>query len=265
MLQFIRTQRKRDWLRLRGILTPIEARYFPCAHKYSGEHRTIEAAGVGIAQRRMVAAQEIEAVWQQIFGSVGEFVIGSALYLAGCEQVCEKAVPRNLAQAYDNADARERLDLGCEVGGAVANLLRGGLVTGRSAADDRANPGVAKAEVVVARDGLGLGGESELVQNGVHEVSGAVAGEGPSGAISAMGSGREAENEYAGAVISKARDGFGPVDVISIGCAARLTNTLAVGSETGTELAGDDALADGLEDDRDGLSSRDRLRGFVCF
>lgn len=265
MLQPIRTQRKRDWLRLGGILTPIEAGNFPCAHKDAGEHRPVEAAGVGIAQRRMVTAQEIEAVWQKIFGSVGEFVIGSALYLTGCQQVSEKAIPGNLSQTDDDADAGERFDFGCKVGRAVANLLRGGLVARWSTADDGTDPGVAEAEVVVARDGLWLRGESELMQNGVHEVSGTVASEGPSGAISTMSSGSKAENEYPGAWISEAGHRFGPVDLVAIGRTARLANTLAVSSQAGTELTGDDILADGLQDDRQGLGACDRLRGFVCF
>ena len=74
-----------------------------------------------------------------------------------CEQqMGEEAVPGDLAKADDDADFWQRFDLGSEMHGAVANLLRRGLVAWRGAADDGGDPGVAKLEAVVARDAGGL-------------------------------------------------------------------------------------------------------------
>ena len=58
---------------------------------------------------------------------------------------------------------------------------------------------MSKFEAIVAVDGAGLVGEAEFVQDGVHEVTGAVAGKGSAGSIGSVGSRREAEDEDAGA------------------------------------------------------------------
>ncbi len=98
-------------------------------------------------------------------------------------------------------------------------------------------------ETVVTRDAFGLVGEAELVQDRVHEVAGAVAGEGPAGAVGSMSSGSKAENEDAGVGVSKAGDWARPVGLILIGAATGFSYAFAVFAEAGTALAGDDALA----------------------
>jgi hypothetical protein len=99
---------------------------------------------------------------------------------------------------------------------------------------------MAEAQAVVAGDGAGLAGEAKLVQDGIHEVAGAVAGEGAAGAVGAVGPGGEAEDEDAGARIAEAGDGAGPVGMVEEGAAARLADAGAVVAQAGTEIAGDD-------------------------
>ena len=120
---------------------------------------------------------------------MGEAVLGFASDDAGVEQIGQIAVECDLSEADDDADAGEGLDFVGQMGGAVANLLRERLVAGRGAADDRGDPGVAELEAVVAGDGARFGGEAEFVEDGIHEVAGAVAGEGAAGAIGSMGAG----------------------------------------------------------------------------
>ena len=103
---------------------------------------------------------------------------------------------------------------------------------------------MAQLEAVVAGDAFGLVGEAELVQNGVHEEAGAVASEGTSGAVGAMGSGGEAEDQDTGKGVSEAGNGAGPVGLVLVGAAASLTDAFAVFAEAGAAFAGDDALAD---------------------
>ena len=152
-------------------------------------------------------------------GSVGEAVLGFAGDDAGLEQVGEVAVEGDLAEADDDADAGQGLDFSGEVDGAVADLLGERLVAGRGAADDGGDPGVAEPEAVVAGDGAGFAGEAEFVEDGVHEVAGAVAGEGSAGAVGSVGAGGEAEDEDAGFGVAKAGDGAGPVGLVEIGAA----------------------------------------------
>lgn len=52
----------------------FEAGQFPCPDEDAAEHRAVEPAGIRISQRRMVAAEQMESVWQQILGSVRELV-----------------------------------------------------------------------------------------------------------------------------------------------------------------------------------------------
>jgi len=251
-----------------------EACEFPGTDEDAGEHRAVQASGVGVAQRGVVAAKQVEAGGQGVLGGVGKAVIGAAGDDAGLQQVGEEAVPGDLAEADDDADAWQRVDLGRQVDTAVANLLGRGLVAGRGAADDGTDPGVAKAEAVVAGDGAGLGGEAELVEDRVHEAAGAIAGKGAAGAVGSVGAGSEAEDEDAGAGIAEAGDGARPVIVVLVGAAAGLADAGAVFAQAGTELAGDDRVADAVllgsrgrkPTERPGLSDpkRERRAGRVA-
>ena len=186
----------------------------------------------------------MEAVGEEELSAVGEDVRAATGDDASEDEVGEVAVPGDLAEADDDADAREGDDLGGEVDGAVADLLGEGLVAGWGAADDGGDPGVAEAEAVGAGDGEGGGGEAEGVEDGVHEVAGAVSGEGAAGAVGTVGSGGEAEDEDAGVGVAEPGDGTGPIGLVEVGAAADFTDGLAVEAETGTALAGDDVLAD---------------------
>jgi hypothetical protein len=101
-----------------------------------GEHGSIEAAGVGVAQRWVIGGKKMQAVWEKVLGSVGEAVLGFAGDDASFEQKGQIAVEGDLSEADDYADARQGLDLGGEVRPAVTNLLGVGFVAGRGAADD---------------------------------------------------------------------------------------------------------------------------------
>lgn len=81
------------------------------------------------------------------------------------------------------------------------------------------------------------------MQNGIHEVARAIAGEGPPSAIGAVRAGCEAEDEYPRARIAKAGDGARPVVLIAVGCAPGLANAGTVLAQPRTKLAGDDRVA----------------------
>ena len=239
--------------RLRG----VEAGELASAKDDGGEHGLGEAAGVGVAQGGVVGGEEVEAVGEGVLGGVGEAVGRFAGDDSAMVQVGEVAIEGDLAEADDDLDAAEEVDLRGEVGGAVADFVGEGLVGGRGAADDGGDPGVVEDEAVGAGDAAGLVGEAELVEDGVHEVAGAVAGEGASGAVGSVGSGGEAEEEDAGGGVAEAGDGAGPVDLVHVGAAADFADMDAVGAEAGAALAGDDAVAD----ERAGAERREGLFG----
>lgn len=190
----------------------------------------------------MIAAKQMHPIRQPIANSVREAIRGLALDDTLRDEVGEVAVKGNLSQADNDAKACELAKLSSEVRGAVANLLRSGLVAWRRTADDGGDPRIAKAEAVIARYALGLTGEASLVKDRIHEVTGAVASEGTTGAVGSVGSRGEAEDEYASTRVSEAGDRAGPVGLVLIGAALRLADALAVRAETRTALAGDDGL-----------------------
>jgi hypothetical protein len=196
----------------------------------------------------MVAAEEAEAVGQDVLSAVSEVVVGSACNDAGVEQVGEIAVPGDFAQADDDTDAQECGDLGGEMLGAVADLLRERFVAGRGATDDGGDPGVAEFKAVIAGDSERFGGETEIVEDGIHEVSGAVAGEGTAGAIGTVGPGSESKDQDACAWISEAGDRACPVGLVLVGTAAGFADSTAVVAEPWALFAGDDGVVNLLEE-----------------
>jgi hypothetical protein len=224
-----------------------ETSQFPCPEKNFGEHSGVEAAGVGVAERGVVRGEQVEAVGEEVVGAVGEAVFGFAGYDSGLEQEGKVAVEGDLAKADDDADAGEGLDFGGQVGSAIANLLGVGLVAGRGAADDGGDPCVAELEAVVAGDGAGLTGEAQLVEDGVHEVAGAVSGEGAAGAVGSVGARGEAEDKNSCFGVSEPGDGTGPVGVVLVGSAFGLADAAAVVAEAGAALADDDGFVNLLK------------------
>jgi hypothetical protein len=111
--------------------------------------------------------------------------------------VGEVAVPGDLTQADDDLDPGQEGDFVGEVRRTGANLFGGGLVAGRSAVDDGADPDAAEAEAILKVCGVGLVGEAGVMKDRIEEVAGAVAGEDAAGTVAAVGSRSEAEGQDA--------------------------------------------------------------------
>jgi hypothetical protein len=60
---------------------------FASTYEYAGKHWPIKPSGVGVAQRGMVAAEEMETIGQDVLGAVGETVVGASRYESCVEQV----------------------------------------------------------------------------------------------------------------------------------------------------------------------------------
>src|SRR5260370_5411927 len=229
-------------------LLDSQAGQFPCQQKYPGEHGAVEAAGVGVAQGWVVGGQTMQAVRKTVAGAVGEAVFGFACDAASVEQVGEVTVEGDLSQADDDTDARQGVNLISQVSGAVANLLGVRLIAGRGAANDGGDPGVAELQAIFAGDGAGFGGEAELVEDGIHEVAGAIAGEGTAGAVGSVGAGGEAEDKDAGSGVAEAGYGAGPVGLVDVGAAFGLAYAAAVFAKAWAAFTGDDGLMNLLEE-----------------
>jgi hypothetical protein len=86
------------------------------------------------------------------------------------------------------------------------------------------------------------------VENGIHEVAGAVSGKGTAGAVGTVGARSESKDKKAGSRVSEAGNGAGPVSLILIGAAAGLPDSAAVIAQAGTAFAGDDGVINLLEE-----------------
>ena len=242
-------------LRIWAVSLDGQAGQFPCPQEDPSEHGAVEAAGVGVTQGRVVSGEQMQAVGEKILGTVGEAVLGSAGDDAGFEQEGQVTIEGDLSEADDDTDSRQGLNFSGEVVGAVADLLGERFVAGRGAAYDRGYPGVAQLQTVVAVDGARFAGEAEFVQDRVHEVAGAVAGEGSACSVSSVGAWGEAEDKDSGPGVTKARDGAGPVGLVDIGAAFGFADSSAVFAKTGAALAGDDEPVNLLKELRRTLSA----------
>ena len=91
------------------------------------------------------------------------------------------------------------------------------------------------------------------MQDGIHEISGSVAGERSAGAVGSVSAGGEAEDEDPRAGVAKAGYRPGPVGLVEVGATFGLAYAAAVVAETGAKLAGDDGLMNLLEELRRSL------------
>src|SRR5207244_8668875 len=85
-------------------------------------------------------------------------------------QIVQVSIKGNLAQHYNHLHAFQRGKFTVKIRGAGGDLLRRGFVSGWSTADSSGDVGVKQAQAVSAVRGVGLGGESRLVQHGIEKV-----------------------------------------------------------------------------------------------
>jgi len=182
----------------------------------------------------------MDAVWQAIFGAVGEFVALARGNDSGPEEIADHGVEADFAQADDHAETREQGHFFVEPVGAVALLFEAGFVVWRGAADGGADPHVFKAQAVFAALGIGLRGEAGFIEDGKHEVSGAVAGEGAAGAVGAVRSGGKAHDQDARFLVAEGWNWAAPVVPVAPLSSLVAGDLSAVCAEAGAAFAGDD-------------------------
>ena len=85
------------------------------------------------------------------------------------------------------------------------------------------------------------------MEDGIHEVAGAVAGEGTAGAVGAVGAGGKAEDENSSPVVAEARDRTSPIGLILIGSAFGFADAPAVVPKAAAPLASGDGFVNLLK------------------
>ena len=170
--------------------------------------------------------------------------------MAFAPQMREIAVPGDVAQAHDDAQACEQGDLLIEPACAVGEFRGRRFVVRRRAAADGGDQDIAQLHTVVAAARAGLRGESRLIEHGIEEVARAVAGEGPSGAVRPMRARREPQDQDACRGIAEAGHRPSPVGLVAIGAPTLLGNVGAIGAQARAALADDDAFVECVEWDK---------------
>jgi hypothetical protein len=108
--------------------------------------------------------------------------------------------------------------------------------------DHGADPEAAEAEAVLDVCGVRLVGEAGVMEDGIEEAAGAVAGEDSAGAVAAVGSGGEAQGQDAGFGVAETGNGPGPVGLVDVGAALALADALAILAKSRTAFTSGDSF-----------------------
>ena len=173
---------------------------------------------------------------------MGEFVSGFAFGFEG-----QVSVEGDAAEDNDYLGVFEEFEFLFEVGAAVGNFFRKGLVAGRSAVNGAGDPGVCELEAVVFTGAGWLVGEAGVAEGLEKEIAGTVTGEDAAGAVGAVCGGGETDDDEARVGVTERGDGAAPVVFIAVGAALDAGDGLAVLAEAGAAVAGDNLALEVLQ------------------
>lgn len=188
----------------------------------------------------MVAGQQPAIARNRVLHAVAEDQCTAALDLAGALQVSDDTVEADFSKANDDAHAGKGGDFLVEPRRTGGNLLREGLVAGRSAAHHGGDPGAGEAHTILTMGGGGLRGKTCAVETRIEKIAGTIAGEGAPGAIGAVRAGSEADEEYARLRIAEGGDRLAPVFKFAVRAAFFFGDRDAVRAEARAAIAFND-------------------------
>ena len=134
-------------------------------------------------------------------------------------QVLEVGIPRDLAEGDDDSQVWKRDDFCVEMIGAGGDFLGQGLVPGRCAANCGRDVAIAETQTVVGMTRRRDVGEPGAVQGRHQKITrcpDTIPGEDATGAICAMSSGREAQDQHSSSRVAEARHGLAPVFIVAV-------------------------------------------------
>src|SRR5437868_7617953 len=156
----------------------------------------------------------------------------------------EVAVEGNFAQHEHDLQLLQSFHLAIKKRRAVSELLSGRLVVRRSATSNGGDVDIAQLQAIAAVSGRGLRGKAHFVQDGIHEVAGAIPGEWTAGAVGAVGAGSKSEDQHSRFRITEAGHWLSPVLPVHIGAALLPSDLLAVRDQARAAGAGNDLLVE---------------------
>lgn len=156
-------------------------------------------------------------------------------------------IKRNLPERQDGSHATQEFQFAFQVGLTIAQFARSRFVGGRSAAQGSRNVTALQLEPVCSMPGIGLVGKSGLKQGPKQKIPRPVASKHPSGAIGAVRSGGQPQNQKFCRGVAKAGHGFSPIILVKIHPALFFGYLPAVMNEARAVLAGNDFLLEDFE------------------
>ena len=132
-------------------------------------------------------------------------------------QRAQGLVVRALAEGDDDLEIGHHRQLALQERPALGELDGQRLVLGRQAAHGIGDAAIDQMQPVVGVGAVDALGEAELQQGRVQQVAGIVAGEGPAGAVGALHSGRQPDDQHARVEIAeRAHRGVLPIGVFAL-------------------------------------------------
>jgi hypothetical protein len=169
--------------------------------------------------------------------AVGKLKCRPRLDLPGILQNRKIGIESDSTKYYDYLNSLELRNLGQKKGATGKYLLAFWLVIGRNTMNGCRDVSVGKLQTIFAGKAYRLVRESALVKGTVKKLPGAIAREHPSGAICAMGAGRQTDDEQPGEWIPKTWNRSAPVILSPVRSALDPANLLAVSDEPRTAAA----------------------------
>ena len=186
----------------------------------------------------MIRDDENFSIRQFVFGAVSKDIRCLIVDHAAPLQVIQISVKANAPEGDNNAKILQAGQLAIQKGSAGRQFFRQGLVGRWSAADRGGNVGVAQYEPIIAMSSVGLGGKTCAMKDGIHKVSGSIAGKRAARAVRAVRARRQTKDQDASIGIAKSGDRFAPVLPAPIGAAFIARDLLAINYQARTTAAG---------------------------
>ena len=144
------------------------------------------------------------------------------------------------SQSHHYFQIFEAIHFTIEIRRAVGQLLRQWFVVRWRTTRSRRDVEIGQLKAVTTLRGRGLVGKSRLVQDGIHEFAGGIARKRSSGAVRAVGTGREAEHQHTRAWIAESRNRLSPIVATEVGAALFPRDSFPIFDQAGTAGAGND-------------------------
>lgn len=205
-----------------------------------GKHPARKLSGLSVLVGRMVGRQQDLAIRHFIPRSVPELIEVPALQQTSTPEVIQVSFECDSSQRHHHFQILKAIHFTIQIRRAAGQLLRQWFVAWWRTTRSRRDVEIGQLKAVTTLRRRGLVGKSRLVQDGIHEFAGGIARKRSSGAVRAVGTGREAEDQHTRAWIAEARNRLSPIVATEVGAALFPRDSFPIFDQAGTAGTGND-------------------------